>query len=71
MIESEDILQIRMWLKTQEVEGYYLSHKSAIIGSTDPFGLIADYKAEDGTIYEYFNGELAVVTKGDTEIRLD
>ena len=71
MIESEDILQIRMWLKTQEVNGYYLSQKSAIIRSCDPFGLFAEYKAEDGTIYGYFNGKLATVTKGNTEIRVD
>ena len=70
MTESRDIQQIRMWLETQEVDGYYLSQKSAIIRSCEPFGLIADYKAEDGTIYEYFNGELAYVTKGDTKIRV-
>ena len=52
MTESKDILEIRNWLETQEVDGYYISQKSAIIRSCHPFGLFADYKAEDGTIYE-------------------
>ena len=70
MTESKDILEIRNWLELQEVDGYYISQKSAIIRSCHPFGLFADYKAEDGTIYEYFNGELVYVTKGDTKIRV-
>ena len=55
-MESTDILQIREWLITQESDKYSLSHKAAIIRSCDPFGLMADYKDKDGTIYEYFDG---------------
>ena len=50
MNESEDILQIREWLETQEEGRFSLSHKAALIRSCDPFGLIADYKDENGTI---------------------
>jgi len=70
MNESEDILQIREWLETQEDGRFSLSHKAAIIRSCDPFGLIADYKDENGTIYEYFNGELQRINKGGNDIRL-
>ena len=71
MNESEDILQIREWLETQEEGRFSLSHKAALIRSCDPFGLIADYKDENGTIYGYFNGELQQINKGDSSIRLD
>lgn len=71
MKESKDIQQIRDWLELQEVDGYSTSHKSAIIRSCEPFGLFQDYKAEDGTTYEYFNGKLTTVTRGKTQIRLD
>ena len=67
-MESTDILQIREWLKTQEADGFSLSHKAALIRSCEPFGLIADYKDKDGTIYEYFNGELQYINTGDTRI---
>ena len=70
-MESTDILQIREWLATQESEGYSLSHKAAIIRSCDPFGLIADFKDNDGTIYEYFNGELHAINKGGSRIQVD
>ena len=71
MKESKDILEIRNWLELQEVDGYSTSHKAAIIRSCDPFGLFQDYRAKDGTIYEYFNGKLATVIKGETQIRMD
>ena len=70
-MESTDILQIREWLATQESEGYSLSHKAALIRSCEPFGLIADYKDNNGTIYEYFNGELQYISTGSTRIRVD
>ena len=70
-MENTDILQIREWLKTQESERYSLSHKAAIIRSCDPFGLMADYKDENGTIYEYFDGQLAAINKGETRIQVD
>ena len=44
-------------------KGVYKSHKAAIISSSDPFGLIADYLAPDGTIFGYLNGMLESVTK--------
>lgn len=71
MTESEDVLQIREWLTTQEDGKYSSTHKAALIRSCDPFGLIADYKDEDGTIYEYFNGELQYISIGSTRIRVD
>ena len=71
MKESKDIKEIRNWLESQEVDDYSISHKSAIIRSCEPFGLFQDYKSEDGTIYSYFNGKLATVTEGNTEIRVD
>ena len=70
-MESTDILQIREWLKTQEADGFSLSHKAALIRSCEPFGLIADYKDNNGTIYEYFNGELQYISRGNTRIRVD
>ena len=66
MAESKDILAIREWLKTQEDGTWSLSHKAAIIRSSDPFGLVADYKDKKGTIYEYFNGELKYITRGES-----
>ncbi|MGC6438785.1 MAG: hypothetical protein ACON4B_07405 [Flavobacteriaceae bacterium] len=69
-MESTDILQIREWLTTQEAEGYSLSHKAALIRSCEPFGLIADYKDDNGTIYEYFNGELQAISTDKTRIRV-
>lgn len=56
MAESKDILAIREWSETQEDGIWSLSHKAAIIRSCEPFGLVADYKNKEGTIYEYFNG---------------
>jgi len=70
-MEGQDILQIREWLETQEDGKYSLTHKAALIRSCDPFGLMADYKDEDGNIYEYFNGELQYVTKNNTRIQVD
>lgn len=70
-MESTDILQIREWLMSQEANGYSLSHKAAIIRSCDPFGLMADYKDENGTIYEYFDGQLAAIDKGGSRIQVD
>jgi len=70
-MEGQDILQIRDWLETQEDGKYSLTHKAALIRSCDPFGLMADYKDEDGNIYEYFNGELQYVTKNNTRIQVD
>ena len=66
MEESEDILAIREWLKTQEDGDWSLSHKAAIIRSSEPFGLVADYKDKEGIIYEYLNGELQYITRGET-----
>ena len=70
MEESKDILAIREWLETQEEGEWSLSHKAAIIRSSDPFGLIADYKDKEGTIYEYLNGELQYITRGETRTRV-
>jgi hypothetical protein len=70
-MENTDILQIREWLKTQESERYSLSHKAAIIRSCDPFGLMANYKDENGTIYEYFDGKLAAINKGENRVQVD
>lgn len=70
-MESTDILQIREWLKTQENDRYSLSHKAALIRSCDPFGLMADYKDTDGTIYEYFDGRLAAINKSGSRILVD
>jgi len=70
-MESTDILQIREWLITQESDKYSLSHKAAIIRSCDPFGLMADYKDKDGTVYEYFDGKLAAINKGGSRIQVD
>ena len=66
MAESKDILAIREWLKTQEDGTWSLSHKAAIIRSSDPFGLVADYKDKKGIIYEYLNGELQYITRGES-----
>lgn len=66
MAESKDILAIREWLETQEDGMWPLSHKAAIIRSWDPFGLAADFRDKDGTIYEYFNGELQYITRGES-----
>ena len=71
MTESEDVLKIREWLTTQEDGKFSLTHKAALIRSCDPFGLIADYKDEDGTIYEYFNGELQYICKGGVRFPMD
>ena len=71
MTESEDVLKIREWLTTQEDGKFSLTHKAALIRSCDPFGLIADYKDEDGTIYEYFNGELRYICKGGVRFPMD
>ena len=70
-MEGQDILQIREWLETQEDGKYSLTHKAALIRSCHPFGLCADYKDEDGNIYEYFNGELQYITKNNTRIQVD
>ena len=66
MAELKDILAIREWLETQEDGMWPLSHKAAIIRSCDPFGLAADFRDKDGTIYEYFNGELQYITRGES-----
>lgn len=71
MKESNEVSKIKEWLETQEEDGYSISHKSAMIRSLDPFGLIADYKDENGIIYGYFNGELQTVCKNNTYTRLD
>lgn len=61
--------EVKAWLKTQEIEkGVYRSHKAAIIATSDPFGLIADYMAPDGTIYGYLNGKLETIDEAGTEI---
>ena len=70
-MESTDILQIRKWLATQENDKYSFSHKAAIIRSCDPFGLMADYKDTDGTIYEYFDGQLTAINKGGVRFQVD
>ena len=44
----------------------YRGHKAALIASSDPFGLFADYKAPDGTIYGYMNGELQTINAPET-----
>ena len=58
--------QIRSWLKTQINDGYYISHKAALIGSCDPYGLIADYRDKQGNIYGYLNGKLQTLDRSDT-----
>ena len=59
--------EVWSWLKTQEIRKFtYRSHKAALIASSDPFGLFADYKAPDGTIYGYMNGELQTINAPET-----
>jgi hypothetical protein len=70
-MESTDILQIREWLTAQENDRYCLSHKAALLRSCHPFGLMADYKDKDGTIYEYFDGKLAAIIKGEDRVQVD
>jgi hypothetical protein len=62
--------QIKEWLMTQFVDGYYISHKAALIASCDPYGLISDYKDKQGNIYGYLNGELQTY-EASSKIRLD
>ena len=57
MKESNYTLQIKDWLKASIVDGYYSSHKSAIVASSDPFGLLSEARI-DGNIYHYINGKL-------------
>lgn len=59
--------EVWSWLKTQEIGRFtYRSHKAALIASSDPFGLFADYKAPDGTVYSYMNGELQTINAPST-----
>ena len=64
----ENLEEVRDWLKTQEVErDIYKSHKSALLRSTDPFGLFACYKDDSGVEYWYLNGKLdSVELDGET-----
>ena len=56
------------WLDTQQVDkNTYRSHKAALIASTDPFGLFADFISEDGTLYGYFNGELQTIDEPENK----
>lgn len=60
--------EVREWLDTQQVEKYiYRSHKAALIASSDPFGLFADFISKDGTVYGYFNGELQTIDAPETK----
>jgi len=65
-LESET-LKIKDWLKGQEIEnGWYRSHKAAIIASIDPFGLFGSYK-NGKTEYHYLNGKIdSVEHEGQT-----
>ena len=65
-MESET-LKIKDWLKGQEIEdGWYRSHKAAIIESSDPFGLFGSYK-NGKTEYHYLNGKIdSVEHEGQT-----
>jgi hypothetical protein len=65
-LESET-LKIKDWLKGQEIEdGWYRSHKAAIIASSDPFGLFGSYK-NGKTEYHYLNGKIdSVEHEGQT-----
>lgn len=65
-MESET-LKIKDWLKGQEIEnGWYRSHKAAIIASIDPFGLFGSYK-NGKTEYHYLNGKIdSVEHEGQT-----
>ena len=63
----ENLEEVRDWLKTQEEDGYSKSHKSALLRSTDPFGLFACYKDDSGVEYWYLNGKLdSVELDGET-----
>jgi len=57
MKESSYTQQVKDWLKASILDGYYTSHKSAIVARSDPFGLLSDAKI-DGKIYYYINGKL-------------
>ena len=65
-MESET-LKIKDWLKGQEIEnGWYRSHKAALISSSDPFGLFGSYK-NGKTEYHYLNGKIdSVEHEGQT-----
>lgn len=65
---SEYEKQVKGWLDSQYLDGYYSSHKAAIIASCEPFGLFADYIDGTGNTYTYLNGKLAGVDKGYTKI---
>lgn len=64
--------EVRDWLRKQRIaKDTYISHKAALIASSHPFGLFADYRALDGTVYGYFNGELQTIDKPETKVQLD
>ncbi len=65
----ENLEEVRDWLKTQEEDGYSKSHKSALIRSSDPFGLFACYKDDSGVEYWYLNGKLDSVDVDGQTIR--
>ena len=69
-MESQDVLSIRAWLEDQKVDGFYRSHKAALIRSCEPFGLMAEYKDEGGIEYHYLDGQLQAIVKGGKFIAL-
>ena len=61
------IQETKDWLNSQEDGIYMKSHKSAIIRSSDPFGLFATYKDRLGVEYNYINGKIESIDyEGET-----
>lgn len=71
-MESETIREIREWLNEQRIEkDTYKTHKAAIISSSDPFGLFACHRNDDGAEYWYINGKLDCVDYDGQTVRYD
>ena len=69
-MESET-LKIKDWLKSQKLEnGFYKSHKAALISSSDPFGLFGSYK-NGKTEYHYLNGKIDSVEHEGQKMRFN
>lgn len=67
-----EISQVKAWLNEQEIEeGYFRSHKAAIICSSEPFGLFACHISDEGAEYWYINGKLDCVDYDGQTVRFD
>ena len=68
-MELENLKETKVWLKSQEVEnGYYKSHKAALISSSNPFGVFGSY-IDGKTKYHYLNGKIDSVEHEGQEMR--